>query len=143
MNKVDKNKQQVVPGNLTLIQAGDIATKYGMKILIPATLIIGRTENMHSKDRLIYTDKATNKLIVKKEAITIFQARQFIDDHILKKNPRQPGRVDSVIPPKYILKIVDKSGASDTRVFYCKNQLVSCMMEAWGSMDLILQPYIH
>ena len=106
-NRVDKKKDYVIlgGGNMTLLQAGEIANKFGMKILIPTTLIIGKHETLHSKDRLIYTDKATNKLIIKKEALDIFSARQFIDDHILKNSPRN-GKIDSVIPPKIILKII-------------------------------------
>ena len=84
-NKVEKSKQVGMPaGNMTLLQASEIAAKYGLKVFIPATLIIGRTEHEYTKDRMIYTDKSTNKLIVKKEAITMFKVRQFIEDHILK-----------------------------------------------------------
>ena len=143
-NKVDKTKQHIMSGNMSLLQTSEIATKYGLKVFIPATLIIGRTEHLHSKDRMIYTEKSTNKIVIKKEAITIFQARQFIDDHILKNSgPSTQTRTDSVIPPKFILKMVEKSGASDTLVYYCKNKLINFMMEVWGSCDLILQQYVN
>ena len=49
---------------------------------MPATMIIGRTEFMHSKDRSIHTNPITNKLIVKSFPITILHVRQFIDEHM-------------------------------------------------------------
>ena len=67
--------QPVVPGNLTLLQASEIASKHQLKVFMPATMIIGRTEFMHSKDRHIYTNPITNKLIVKSYPITILHVR--------------------------------------------------------------------
>ena len=33
---------------MTLLQAAEIATKHQLKVFMPATMIIGRTELMHS-----------------------------------------------------------------------------------------------
>lgn len=65
----------VMPGNLTLLQASEIASKHQLKCYMPATLIIGRTEFMHSKDRSIYTNPVTNMLIVKSYPITVKHVR--------------------------------------------------------------------
>lgn len=47
-----------------------------------------------------------------------------------------------MIAPKYILKFINKSGSSDTSVYYCKNQLITDMVESWGAVDLILQQFV-
>ena len=62
-------------GNMSLMQALKIAVKHDMKGCVPATMIIGKSSYMNSKDRLIYSDPKTNKVVVKKTAITIFDAR--------------------------------------------------------------------
>ena len=71
--------QPVLPGNLTLLQASEIASKHQLKVFMPATMIIGRTEFLHTKDRQIYTNPITNQLVVKNFPITILHVRQFID----------------------------------------------------------------
>jgi len=55
---------------------------------------------------------------------------------------RVASKAEGVIPPKYILKFIYKSGEADTRVYYCQRQLISDMLEQWGSVDIILQQYI-
>ena len=72
------------------------------------------------------------------------KVRQFIDDHILKNSGQiQPARSDSVIPPKFILKMIAKSGAASTQVYYCKNLLINYLIENMGAYDLILQQFVH
>ena len=53
-----------------------------MKLQIPATAYIGCFETLNTKDRLIYTDPATAKIIVKKISITSQELRKFIDEHM-------------------------------------------------------------
>ena len=80
----------------------------------------------------LYNDPKTLKLVVKKQPITIFHVRKFIDKHMNKGTNCQPGRnkADGVIAPRYILKIMEKNkqGAS-TRVFFCKNHLIKELNE--------------
>ena len=57
-------------------------------------------------------------------------------------NTRKQAQSEGIIPPKYILKAVDKSGQAETWVYFCKAQLISDMIEHWGSCDLILQQFI-
>ena len=141
--------QQVLPGNLTLLQAAEIANKHQLKIFMPATMIIGKTEYMHSKDRTIHTNPLTNELIVKNSPITILHVKKFIDKHMnsVASTPqvapsRQNQKLEGVIAPKYVLKTISKNGESDTRVYYCKNLLISEMIENWGTVDLILQQFV-
>ena len=112
-------------------------------------MIIGRTEFLHSRDRQIYTNPITNQLVVKSFPITIVHVRQFIDQHMqsVASTPqaaygRQKTKPEGVTPPKYVLKTVSKNGGSDTRVYFCKNLLISDMIEYWGSLDLILQQFV-
>jgi len=55
----------VVGGNSTLLQLSEIAIKHRLKLYMPATVIIGRSEFMNKKDRLIYFDRQQSQLVVK------------------------------------------------------------------------------
>ena len=80
----------------------------------------------------LYMEPKTLKLVVKKQPITIFHVRQFIDKHMNKNTSFQPGRnkADGVIAPRYILKIMEKNGrGASTRVFFCKNHLIKELNE--------------
>ena len=48
-----------------------------------------------------------------------------------------------MIPPKFILKMIDKTGAASTTVYYCKNMLINYLIENMGTYDLILQEYVN
>ena len=107
---------------------------------------------MNSKDRLIYTDPSTSKVMIKDSPIEgIKDVRVFIEKHIknnitsamsanlnLKKKPSSNG----VFPPKYILKMVSKDGSAQTHVYYCKSQLFEDLIESWGTCDLIIQQFV-
>ena len=60
-----------LPGNLTLFQMADIAKKHRLNMSLPATCFIGRCEFMNSKDRLIYTDQQSGKLVVEQKPVTV------------------------------------------------------------------------
>ena len=45
--------------------------------------------------------------------------------------------------PKYILKTIEKNQMSAyTTVYFCKNQLISDVMEQVGNCDMIIQQYV-
>ena len=103
-----------------------------MKLFMPAMAYVGVTEAQNAKDRFIYTDPFTNKLIVKKQPINIFDIKQFIDRHMHvmqappkpadKQRGRNKAKPDGIVPPKYILKIIEKNGRDATaRVYFCRN----------------------
>lgn len=52
-----------MPGNLTIRNVAEIASKHRMKMFFPPTAIIARGD---TRSRLIYTDPATGKLVIKK-----------------------------------------------------------------------------
>ena len=49
---------------------------------------------------------------------------------------------DGVIPPKYVLKLIMKNGASETRVYFDKNVLIGDLNENWGRYDMFLQEFV-
>ena len=49
-------------GNRSLLPVTQIAAKHRMQLLVPASIIIGMTSD---KNKLIYTDPVTFKLVVK------------------------------------------------------------------------------
>lgn len=57
---------QVDSGNKTIQQVSEIAHKHRIKMFVPATAYIGSFEYHNAKDRLIYTDPVTLKVVVKK-----------------------------------------------------------------------------
>ena len=64
MLQQDKKAGEVlVPGNLTIRNVAEIASKHRMKMFFPPTAIIARGD---TRSRLIYTDPATGKLVIKK-----------------------------------------------------------------------------
>lgn len=144
------HKEVTQSGNRTIQQVSEIASKHRMKLFIPAAAYIGASEYNNTKDRLVYTDPGTFKLIVKKQAVEIDDVKKFIDDHMAEplsvpqtgarqKKPRD----DGIIPPKYVLKILPKGYRSaETRVYFCKNSLMTDMIEQWGKEDLIVQQFI-
>ena len=77
--------------------------------------------------------------------------RHFINDHISYKIPalelarsrkRNP-RPDGVKAPKYVLKIIWKGMKSAvTRVYFCKHELITDVLENWGKADLMVQQFI-
>lgn len=48
-------------------------------------------------------------------------------------------KFEGLVPPKFILKFINKNGHSnDTRVYYCHKMLLQDMIEEWGTDDMIL-----
>lgn len=86
---------------------------------------------MNSKDRLIYTDPSTSKVVIKDSPIEGIQdVRVFIEKYIKNNvtsamspiiNLRKKPKTNGVFPPKYILKMVSKDGGAQTYVYYCKS----------------------
>ena len=111
-------------------------------------MIIGRSDFSNSKDRVIYTDPITNRVVVKSDPIEgISHVRVFVDKYIRKNvtttmaaNSSSKKKVNAkgIFPPKYILKMVNDRGVAEVNVYYCKNQLFADMIESWGACDLIL-----
>ena len=143
------SSQAIAPGNRTVHQVSDIGMKHRMKLFMPATAFIGNSELQNTKDRFIYTDPCTQKLVVKKRAITIFHLKHFIDEHMHQMQPppkpvdkqrgRNKAKPEGIVPPKYILKIIEKTGRDATaRVYFCRNQLLGDLSEYWGRCDLIV-----
>ena len=142
----------VVPGNKTLLQVSEIASKHRLKMQVPASAFIGHADYMNSRDRLIYNDTISNIIVVKKEPLTIFNVKKFIDEHMRdtsgfgKNNDnrrRAADREKGLIPPKYIMKSMRKHDQGATiRVYYCKNQLITDMIEYWGKYDILVQRFV-
>ena len=49
---------------------------------------------------------------------------------------------DGVIPPKYVLKFIEKNGATETRVYFDKNVMIGDLNENWGRFDIFLQEFL-
>lgn len=121
-------------------------------------MIIGRSETYNSKDRLIYTDLHTGKIMVETKAISLYDVRHFIEEHIIKREKSKEaasallsskaskskrGKLDDgIITPKFILKFVAKNGSAETKVYYDKNLMLADMIEKWGNCEILMQEFI-
>lgn len=122
-----------------------------MKLFIPSTAYIGAAETMNSKDKLIYTDPSTLKLVVRRGAIEINTLRNFIDTYMygkvatpadLGERKRKP-KEEGVMPPKFVLKLIPKYASNaTTKVFFSKSHLISAVLENWGKEDLVVQQFV-
>ena len=92
---------------------------------------------MNQKDRLIYPDPRTRKTVVKQKPISLYEVRNFIDEHMgnkdsehLRRNSKDRRHLpDGLIPPKYVLKFIEKNGVAEIRVYYDKNVMIGDMIE--------------
>lgn len=98
----------VSPGNKTLLQVSEIATKHPLKMKVPATAFIGHADYMNARDRLIYCDPHSNKLVVRRKPLNVFNLRQFIDQHMKEApvpvtsaidNRRKINKEKGIVPP--------------------------------------------
>lgn len=138
----------MVPGNKTLLQVSEIAAKHRLKMKVPSTAFIGHADYMNTRDRIIYTDPGTNKIVVRRTPLNVFNVRQFIDEHMKDSqlpatsaidNRRKMNKEKGIIPPKYVLKYMGKHvNDAETLVYYCKNQLIADMIELWGTVDMMV-----
>jgi len=87
-----------------------------MQLFIPPTAIIAKGD---SRSRLIYTDPSTGKIVIKKQTLDILDVRKFVDTHMvpsasaLPTSKRGKNRaIESVVPPKYIMKTLDRNSGS-------------------------------
>jgi|DEB19_MinimDraft_2_1074335.scaffolds.fasta_scaffold76183_1 hypothetical protein len=47
-----------------------------------------------------------------------------------------------LIPPRYIIKLINSDSSSDTSVYYCLDTLITDVNRLWGKCDIIIQSYI-
>ena len=82
--------------------------------------------------------------------MTIFDVRTFIDQQMSDKSQvptvqasKRRDKGEGIVPPKFILKIIEKTNRSAvTNVYFCKNALITDLIENWGKSDLIVQQYV-
>ena len=96
---------------------------------------------------------------MKKQPITIFHIRRFIDEHMPDRLPttthfgeasgqslgisKSKLRAPGVTAPRYVLKLIDKSMRDAVaRVYFCKNTLIADLTENWGRCDLLVQEFV-
>ena len=124
-----------------------------MKFFMPPTAYIGSFDSANVRDRLIYTDPATFKLVVRKQAITMQDLRQFIDNHMqdtcdatnafMGSRVRSKHKDEGIVAPKYVLKTMEKFGKNAfTRVYFDKNHLIQDCIDSWGQGDMVVQQYV-
>ena len=128
-------QERVVAGSRAITQVSEIALKHRMKFFMPPTAYIGSFESANVRDRMIYTDPMTAKLVVRKIAITMQELHQFIDHHMqdtcdatnafMGSRVRSKHKEEGIVAPKFVLKTMEKFGKNAfTRVYFDKNHLI-------------------
>lgn len=122
-----------------------------MRIAIPASIILGTFDKQEQRDRVIYTDPLTGKLVVRKGSLSINTIRQFIDEHMSRKLPfqskyaasKRQASVEGLVAPKYVLKTMRRTAKdAEVTIFYDKNQLLQDILESRGQYELIVQQFV-
>ena len=127
------------------MQVAQIAAKHRMTLAIPASIIIGQSTD---KNRMLYTDPYTQKLVVKTGHLSPTMISDFIKNHMnysgnqltdMQAKGKRRRETHGVVAPKYIMKLMARGSTNaDVQLYYCKSHLLADMMKDWGTRDIIV-----